>query len=118
MTVAIKTRIAPTGFRPVAETLPQVIERLVQVLKPHKIILFGSYAYGHPTPDSDVDLLVIWDAPPTRRERAEWIAQALEGYYFPMDILSKTPAELAQEYGRNFFLREILQRGQVVYERG
>ncbi|PWH12361.1 MAG: nucleotidyltransferase domain-containing protein [Anaerolineae bacterium] len=113
----VKTDVAPTGFPPVAETLPQVIERLVQELKPYKIILFGSYAYGNPTPDSDVDLLVVWDAPPTRRERAERIAQALTGHFFPMDILSKTPAELERELGENFFLREIVQRGRVLYER-
>lgn len=61
MSALVRTDVAPTGFRPVAETLPQVIERLVQALHPQKIILFGSYAYGDPTPDSDVDWLVVME---------------------------------------------------------
>lgn len=117
MSILVKTDVAPTGFRPVAETLAEVIERLVQALNPQKIILFGSYAYGNPTPDSDVDLLVVWDAPPSRRERAARIAQALGGCFFPMDIISKTPAELQEELPNNFFLREVVQRGRVLYER-
>lgn len=118
MSVLVLTDVAPTGFRPVAETLPEVIERLVAALNPHKIILFGSYAYGRPTPDSDVDLLIVWDAPASRRERAAVIARALGyDYPFPMDILSKTPQELAEEAPRNFFLREVLTRGKVMYER-
>jgi len=55
----IRTKVQPTGFPPVAKTLPQAIKRLVAELKPEKIILFGSYAYGNPTPDSDVDLFVV-----------------------------------------------------------
>ncbi|GAB4481852.1 MAG: nucleotidyltransferase domain-containing protein [Anaerolineales bacterium] len=118
MSVLLSTNMAPTGFRPVAETLPEVVERLAAALSPHKIILFGSYAYGQPTPDSDVDLLVVWNAPATRHERATAIARALGGvYFFPMDILSKTPQELAEEAPHNFFLREVLTRGKVLYER-
>ncbi|WP_322805714.1 nucleotidyltransferase domain-containing protein [Thermanaerothrix sp.] len=109
--------VAPTGFPPVAETLPQVIERLVQVLKPYKIILFGSYAYGTPTPDSDVDLLIIWDAPADRRKRVALISQALTPRLFPVDVISKTPQELEQELPHNFMLREILHKGKVLYER-
>jgi uncharacterized protein len=46
----VKTNVRPVGFPPVAETLPGAIERIVSELKPEKIILFGSYAYGDPTP--------------------------------------------------------------------
>jgi predicted nucleotidyltransferase len=59
-TVGRASRVTPTGFHtPVADELPEVVERLVSKLCPERIILFGSYAYGRPTPDSDVDLLVI-----------------------------------------------------------
>ena len=45
--------VTPTGFRqPVQEALPRAIQRIVEALHPEKIILFGSYAYGTPTPDS------------------------------------------------------------------
>ncbi|PWH11965.1 MAG: nucleotidyltransferase domain-containing protein [Anaerolineae bacterium] len=111
----VKTDVAPTGFPPVAETLPQVIERLVQELKPYKIILFGSYAYGNPTPDSDVDLLVVWDTDLPPRQRVQVVSRLLYPRSFPVDILVKTPEELQQELPHNFFLREIVSRGKVIY---
>jgi len=57
-----KSLIAPTGFGvPVSQQLPEAVRRIVETLHPEKIILFGSYARGNPTSDSDVDLLVIME---------------------------------------------------------
>ncbi len=109
---------APRGLPPVAETLPAAIEKLVREVNPEKIILFGSYAYGEPTPDSDVDLLIIWDTDKPRRERVVTISLLLYPRPFPVDIIVKTPRELEEELPHNFFLREILARGVVLYERG
>ncbi|MFN7037814.1 MAG: nucleotidyltransferase domain-containing protein [Bellilinea sp.] len=111
-------RAAPRGFPPVAESLPQVVERLARELRPYKIILFGSYAAGNPTPDSDVDLLVIWDAPADRRERIRRLERALSPRPFPLDIISKTPEQMEKELPHNFFLREILRTGKALYESG
>lgn len=47
--------LAPRGLPPLAETLPAAIENLIREVNPEKIILFGSYAYGNPTPDSDYE---------------------------------------------------------------
>ncbi len=115
MDALVKTDVAPTGFRPVAETLPQVIERLARALNPQKIILFGSYAYGQPTPDSDVDLLVVWETDLPPRQRVLAVSRLLYPRSFPVDILVKTPQELQQELSHNFFLREIVSRGKVIY---
>ncbi len=61
----------PTGLSvPVGEALPLAVERIVQELHPEKIILFGSYANGNPTPDSDVDLLVIMETDQARMEKS------------------------------------------------
>jgi len=109
---------APRGLPPVAETLPAAIEKLVREVDPEKIILFGSYAYGEPTSDSDVDLLVIWDTDKPRRERVVTISLLLYPRPFPVDIIVKTPRELEEELPHNFFLREILARGVVLYGRG
>jgi len=109
---------APRGLPPVAETLPAAIEKLVREVNPEKIILFGSYAYGEPTPDSDVDLLIIWDTDKPRRERVVTISLLLYPRPFPVDIIVKTPRELEEELPYNFFLREIFARGVVLYERG
>jgi predicted nucleotidyltransferase len=115
----IKTNVRPVGFPPVAETLPGAIERIVSKLRPEKIILFGSYAYGNPTPDSDVDLLVIMNTKAKEIDRYVAVSNLLYPRQFPVDILVKTPKEIEEASGKkgNFFLREILTKGKVIYER-
>jgi len=115
----IQTKVRPVGFPPVAETLPSAIERIVSELKPEKIILFGSYAYGNPTPDSDVDLLVIMKTKAKEIDRYIAVSNLLNPRQFPVDILVKTPKEVeaASRIKGNFFMREILAKGKVIYER-
>lgn len=111
--------ITPYGFdHPVSETLPGVVQKMVRELQPEKIILFGSYAYGSPTPDSDVDLLVVLQSSESSRERFLQVARLLRPRLFPVDLLVKTPDEIAHavESG-DFFLNEVLDRGQVLHER-
>ncbi len=102
-----------------AKTLPGAIERIVSELKPEKIILFGSYAYGNPTPDSDVDLLVIMNTKAKEIDRYVAVSNLLYPRQFPVDILVKTPKEIEAEASKkgNFFMREILKKGKVLYER-
>src|SRR5689334_22365746 len=115
----IETNVRPVGFPPVVETLPGAIERIVSALKPEKIILFGSYAYGNPTPDSDVDLLVIMKTRAREIERYVAVSNLLYPRQFPVDILVKTPKEMETEARKkgNFFMQEILKKGKVLYER-
>ena len=117
--LSIKTNVRPVGFPPVVETLPGAIARIVSELKPEKIILFGSYAYGNPTPDSDVDLLVIMKTRAREIDRYVAVSNLLYPRQFPVDILVKTPKEMEIEARKtgNFFLREILKKGRVLYER-
>ncbi len=115
----IKTKVRPTGFPPVSKTLPQAIRRLADTLKPEKIILFGSYAYGAPTPDSDVDLLIIKDGD----EKKNHITASLLLYprEFPVDIIVRTPKEVEEALrggkDNSFFIREIIKKGRVIYDR-
>jgi predicted nucleotidyltransferase len=102
---------------PVFEALPSAIEAIVRAIKPKKIVLFGSYAYGKPTPDSDVDLLIIWDTDKPRRERVVAVSLLLYPRRFPVDIIVKTSRELEAELPHDFFLREIVNKGIVLYER-
>jgi predicted nucleotidyltransferase len=84
--------------------------------KPDKIILFGSYAYGRPHADSDVDILVVM---PTRNEldQAVKICLAVD-YHFPLDLLVRTPKNLAWRLAEgDSFLREVMDRGKVLYEK-
>ena len=94
----------------------RLARQIAERFHPDKIILFGSYAYSTPTPDSDVDLLVIM---PTRNqiEQAVRIDEAVERG-FAMDLLVRTPRVLEQRlrWG-DWFLREIVERGKVLYEK-
>lgn len=116
---SMKSKISPVGFPPVEKTLPGAIQRIVAELKPEKIILFGSYAYGNPTPDSDVDLLVIMNTKAKEVDRYVAVSNLLYPRQFPVDILVKTPKEIEAERKKrgNFFLREILTKGKVLYAR-
>lgn len=111
--------VVPTGCkRPVSETLLTAVRRIVEEINPEKIVLFGSYAYGEPTPDSDVDLLVIWDTDLPGTERSWAVSRLLLPRPFPVDILVRTPGEVEQALARgDFFMREILEHGKVLYER-
>jgi predicted nucleotidyltransferase len=91
----------------------QVAERF----QPDKIILFGSYAYGTPHADSDVDILVIMPArnPINRAARIRWEVPAP----FPMDLIVRTPEDLAWRIAEGeSFHTEILTKGKVLYEKG
>ncbi len=88
----------------------QIAERF----QPEQIILFGSYAYGTPHQDSDVDLLVVM---PARNEidMAIRICLALHAP-FSLDLIVRTPAHLGRELrDGDGFLREIVTEGKILY---
>lgn len=96
--------------------IDDVVNQIIEKFKPIKIILFGSYAYGTPSQVSDVDILVIIDSPLKENDLSKKIRQSIE-YHFGLDLVVKTPANLSSriEMG-DFFLKEILQKGKVLYE--
>ena len=90
----------------------QVAERF----KPDKIILFGSYAYGIPDEDSDVDMLVIMPAR-SQLQKAYLIHRTMDPP-FPLDIMVRTPKNMQWRLEEgDWFLREIVARGKVLYEK-
>jgi len=87
--------VQPVGFAPVtAELLQNIVQRIAAGVQPQKIILFGSYGYGTPSPDSDLDILVIMDTKERPAERVLAISRLLRPRPFPMDILVRTPDEI------------------------
>jgi predicted nucleotidyltransferase len=83
--------------------------------QPERIILFGSYAYGTPHEDSDVDILVVMPAR-NQIDQAVRIGQTCEPC-FPLDIIVRTPKEMGWRLEEgDSFLREIVSRGIVLYE--
>ncbi len=82
---------------------------------PEKIILFGSYAYGRPHADSDVDILVVM---PARNEMDQGVKIRLAiDAPFAMDLLVRTPKTMEWRLKEgDWFLREIVSKGKVLYE--
>jgi predicted nucleotidyltransferase len=90
--------------------------QIARQFRPDKIILFGSYAYGEPTEDSDVDLLVIMSFKGHNPEKATEIWMATKPK-FPIDIMVRKPEEIQKRLRMgDFFLREITEKGKVLYE--
>ena len=98
------------------EQINAFVDRIVRQFRPERIVLFGSYAWGAPTADSDVDLLVVlpfegktWRMASEIRRRARPT--------FPLDLLVRTPAEFRRRLAmRDMLMREIGDRGKVLYE--
>ncbi|MBU0704629.1 MAG: nucleotidyltransferase domain-containing protein [Chloroflexi bacterium] len=94
-----------------------VAQRIAKEFQPEKIILFGSYAYGRPKPESDVDLLVVMDTPLRSRQQRLEISRALSPRPFPLDIIIRTPKQLEDRIAMgDFFLLKVVTRGKVLYE--
>jgi uncharacterized protein len=98
------------------KTISSFARQVARQFKPEKIILFGSYAYGQPTEDSDVDILVIMPFKGRNPEKATEIWMATKPR-FPIDIMVRKPTELKKRLKMgDFFLREITEKGKVLYE--
>jgi predicted nucleotidyltransferase len=95
--------------------IKKVCEQIGREFRPRKIVLFGSYAYGKPTPDSDVDLLVIMPHKGRATNQAIKIFSRLE-HRFPIDLIVRSPKEIRWRLKWNdFFLREVIEKGLVMY---
>jgi predicted nucleotidyltransferase len=93
------------------QAIRRYAREVAEKFDPDKIVLFGSYAYGHPRPGSDVDLGI-------NLSKAAQIELACAPP-FPADIIVRTPSNLKWrlEEGESFHT-EILSKGKVLYEKG
>jgi predicted nucleotidyltransferase len=89
--------------------------QIAAAFQPERIILFGSYAYGRPGEDSDVDLLVVMPYTHHAVYQAAAILTQVNPS-FPVDVLVRTPGELADRIAQgDYFLREVVERGRELY---
>lgn len=94
----------------------RLADEIAEKFRPEKIILFGSYAYGEPHEDSDVDLLVVM---PARNmiDQSVKIRRALSARCFPLDLIVRTPTYMQRRLVmEDWFIREIVGKGKVLYE--
>ena len=94
----------------------QLCTRIAREFTPEKIILFGSHAYGQPTPESDLDVMVVMQFEGDPLEQAVTMLNRLN-MLKPIDLLVRTPEQIQQrlEMGDRF-MRDIIERGKVMYE--
>jgi uncharacterized protein len=102
---------------PTLEEIKAFARRIAEEFHPERIILFGSYAYGTPGPDSDVDILVVLPFEGKSWRMASLIRTRVHPP-FPTDILARTPAQIQERAKRgDCFIREITEQGEVLYEK-
>jgi len=95
--------------------IQQFVDNVVRQFRPTKIILFGSHAYGRPTADSDVDLMLIMPHRGSSTQTATKIRLACPRS-FPMDLLVRTPAEIRRRLRLvDPFIHEISTKGIVMH---
>lgn len=73
-----------------------IVQRLLDVSQPDRIILFGSAARGRMTPDSDIDLLVLEASPSQPRRQIVRLRNALRGLGYPFDVMVMATEKLFQ----------------------
>ena len=83
---------------------------------PDRIVLFGSHAYGKPTNDSDIDLLVVMNHKGNAVEQAAAIRASLHSS-FPIDVLVRSPRKIRERLKLGDpFIQTIVEKGKVLYE--
>jgi len=93
-----------------------VVDQIVERFHPVKVWLFGSFAYGTPTPDSDVDLLIVMDTSLRNVQQAVEIRKAI-AFPFPVDVLVRTPQQIAERLALgDIFFHEVLAKGIILHE--
>ena len=98
------------------EKIQEIVQKIVEGYQPERIILFGSYANGTPTEDSDLDLLIVKEVEEPKFKRSSEVRKLLRGSNVAMDILVYTPAELNKWKDLPVaFEHHILQTGKVLY---
>ncbi|MCX9014686.1 MAG: nucleotidyltransferase domain-containing protein [Candidatus Methanoperedens sp.] len=100
--------------------IENIVNRLRRDYEPEQIILFGSYAYGNPTDESDLDFLIVKET--TEPILARWlkvrklVSDLRTGFGFSPIVI--TPSELEKRLGKgDQFFEEIMSRGKKLYAR-
>ena len=97
--------------------IQEVTRRIVNTAKPKRVLLFGSATRGRLKKDSDLDMLVVMNAPVHRRRMAQKINRSMYGLGIAVDIIVVTEEDL-QKYGQRVgtILKPAIKDGRVLYE--
>lgn len=104
------------GKNNLEKKLNEVVKKVVENFQPEKIILFGSYAWGKPTRESDFDLLVIKESKQTPLEMMREINRIIFKREVAIDVLAYTKEQVEKRQALGDpFLKRILTLGRVLY---
>lgn len=104
-------------IRSQSDVADEIVRRIVRLVQPEKIILFGSRAIGLARPDSDWDILVVAESDVPRYQRSPPLYGAVSELKQPIDILVYTPREIEEWSGvESAFVTTALREGHVLYE--
>ena len=97
--------------------IQEITDKIVREYQPEKIILFGSYAWGKPNKDSDIDLFIVKRTDKNIFERNREVGKILFGSQIAIDSLVYTPEQFERrEQIGDPFVRKIIDSGKIVYE--
>lgn len=100
------------------ETIQHVVNDIVKGVHPFKVILFGSYARGTQTIDSDLDILVVSDIRGSSSEKIRRVDRAISVMGFGIDIIVRTRAQVRKSLqSRDWFVQEVFEHGKILYDR-
>jgi len=101
------------------ELIDYIVQKIVKAIHPEKIILFGSYARGDYSKDSDLDLFIIKDGNHNSRLLRREIDGLLWGREFSLDLFVRKPEEVEWNFrAKNpFYLHHIFKEGKMLYEK-
>ena len=95
----------------------EIVSKIVKHFHPDKVILFGSRAWGEPTGESDLDILVVMDVDGSPIRKASEISRIARPRFLPMDIIVRTSDEIERRIRMGDpFIKRIMNRGKVLYE--
>jgi len=106
--------------RKLRELILKIVDRVQREYEPEKIILYGSYAYGEPTEDSDIDLFIVKETEKRRVDRFVEVSRLIyePGRRISISPLVYTPKEIEERLALgDDFVEEVLSKGEVLYAR-
>ena len=98
--------------------IDEIVNRIARNYKPDKIILFGSYAKGNYTDNSDLDFILIKDTITPKHKRGLEVRRLFYGLPIPMDFKIYTSSEFINELSNQYsFLSSAIKDSKILYER-
>ncbi len=106
-----------TNNRKAKAIIQRMVEKIRREYRPEKIILYGSYSYGKPASESDIDLFIIKESDKRRIDRfceVRRIIRGIKGISVQPVVFTKKEVAQRLRLGDNFF-KEVLEKGEVLY---